>query len=94
MGVIYLVASLVCFMAYTFDKSAARAGRWRISENTLLLLGLLGGWPGAIVAQQLLRHKTAKKPFQRAFWATVVLNVAVFVALSLLPEHDFFGLLR
>lgn len=79
---LYAIASLVCFGAYAFDKSAAIAGRRRISEQTLLLLGLAGGWPGAILAQQTLRHKSSKASFRTAFWGTVVLNVAVFVALN------------
>jgi uncharacterized membrane protein YsdA (DUF1294 family) len=45
------------------------------------MLGLIGGWPGAIVAQQLLRHKTSKASFRLAFWATVVLNIAAFLLL-------------
>jgi len=75
---IYLVASILCFIFYAVDKSAARAGRWRVSENTLLLLGVIGGWPGGIVAQQTLRHKTKKASFRRAFWVSVVVNVLVF----------------
>jgi uncharacterized membrane protein YsdA (DUF1294 family) len=75
LGAVYVAASLVCAMAYAIDKRAAVTGRWRVSENTLLLLGFLGGWPGAIIAQQALRHKTRKVSFRRAFWGTVVLNV-------------------
>lgn len=78
---LYAAASLVCVVAYTADKSAAQQGRWRIREAHLLLLGLAGGWPGAIVAQQLLRHKSSKASFRAAFWATVVLNVAGFLVL-------------
>lgn len=78
---LYLVASAVCFLAYAIDKSAATAGRRRTPERTLLLLGLVGGWPGALLAQQLLRHKTRKTTFRAAFWATVALNVLAFVAL-------------
>jgi uncharacterized membrane protein YsdA (DUF1294 family) len=59
----YGVSSLVCAVAYAQDKWAAQAGRWRVRESSLLLLGLVGGWPGAIVAQQLLRHKTRKPSF-------------------------------
>lgn len=80
-GVGYLVLSAVAVIACALDKSAARSGAWRSSEQSLLLLGLAGGWPGAIVAQQLLRHKTRKASFQSAFWGTVVLNVAGFVVL-------------
>ena len=78
----YAVASIACFFAYAFDKAAARAGRWRTAEATLLLLGLVGGWPGALLAQQLLRHKSSKAPFRAAFWVSVALNAGVFVALS------------
>lgn len=71
---LYLVASLVAFFAYAFDKSAALRNQWRTQESTLHLFALLGGWPGALAAQRLLRHKTAKASFQATFWVTVVLN--------------------
>lgn len=71
----YVMASLVCFLLYAHDKNAAEAGEWRTSEGALLVAGLLGGWPGAVVAQQVLRHKTSKVSFQVAFWVTVVINV-------------------
>ena len=81
MALVYALMSLLCFIAYVWDKSAARSGKWRTKERTLLLLGLLCGWPGAVLAQQLLRHKSAKTSFQIAFWATVMLNVAGFLVL-------------
>ncbi|PXA68267.1 DUF1294 domain-containing protein [Cryobacterium arcticum] len=79
---LYLVASVVCFVVYAVDKSAAKAQRQRVSESTLLFLGVVGGWPGAIVAQQTLRHKTQKASFLRAFWGTVVINVIVFAVFA------------
>lgn len=83
----YVSFSLVSLLAYAIDKSAAVAGRWRISEQSLLLLGLIGGWPGGLIAQQLLRHKSSKASFRNAFWGTVVMNIAAFVMfhLDLLP---------
>lgn len=81
---LYLAGSLVCFVVYAIDKAAAGAGRWRISENTLILLGLAGGWPGAIVAQQTLRHKSSKTSFRAVFWGSVLANVGVFVACAAL----------
>jgi uncharacterized membrane protein YsdA (DUF1294 family)/cold shock CspA family protein len=81
-GVAYVVLSIVSLFAYAFDKSAAVAGRWRTSESTLLTLGLIGGWPGALVAQHLLRHKSNKPEFRSAFWGTVVANVLGFVAIN------------
>jgi uncharacterized membrane protein YsdA (DUF1294 family) len=73
----YLAASCACFAAYALDKSAARAGARRTPERTLLLLGLAGGWPGAVLAQQWLRHKTRKQPFQNVFWLTVAAHAAL-----------------
>ena len=71
---LYLVASAVSFLLYKHDKSAAQKGRWRTNENTLHLFSLIGGWPGAFVAQKLLRHKSSKESFRNLFWATVVIN--------------------
>lgn len=71
---LYLVASVIAFFAYAFDKSAAVRNQWRTQESTLHLFALLGGWPGALAAQRLLRHKSAKASFQATFWVTVVLN--------------------
>lgn len=84
---VYLAASIICFGVYAVDKSAATQGRWRVSEKTLLLLGVVGGWPGAIVAQQTLRHKTQKASFRSAFWATVFLNLLA-VAVFATPVFD------
>ncbi len=77
----YLTLSLVSVAFYAVDKAAARHARRRVSERSLLLLGLAGGWPGALIAQQWLRHKTAKRSFRSAFWGTVVLNLVGFVVL-------------
>lgn len=83
---LYLGASLLAFLAYAFDKSAARKRRWRIPERTLHLLSLFCGWPGAWAAQQLLRHKSSKRSFQRVFWVTVLLNCGMLAGLRhLLP---------
>lgn len=76
---VYLALSAVTFAAYALDKSAARRGGWRTAESRLHLLALLGGWPGALVAQATLRHKSRKQPFRTVFWGTVVLNGAFFV---------------
>ncbi len=79
---LYLGTSAVCFVVYAVDKSAASADRWRVSEDTLLGLGLIGGWPGAIIAQQVLRHKSNKATFRAQFWATVIANILGFLVLS------------
>ncbi len=70
----YIIASLVAFGVYAWDKASAQVGRWRTTESTLLLIGLLGGWPGAAFAQQAFRHKSRKVSFQVSFWLTVIVN--------------------
>ncbi|CAN5135657.1 cold shock and DUF1294 domain-containing protein [soil metagenome] len=81
-GALYIGVSVIAFVAYGIDKSASRLQRRRIAETTLIMLGLLGGWPGAIVGQQFFRHKTAKLSFRAVFWVSVLINVFVFVALN------------
>lgn len=74
----YGVASLVTFAAYGLDKWFARRGSRRTPESTLLLLGLACGWPGALAAQRVFRHKTSKRSFLTSFWVTVAINVIIF----------------
>jgi len=81
-GAAYLALSAICFATYALDKSAARRGERRTPESRLLMLGLLGGWPGAVLAQQWLRHKTVKQPFRQMFWFTVAVNIGFFLWLS------------
>ncbi len=91
---LYLVASVVTFLAYALDKSAASRNAWRTPENTLHSLALLGGWPGALAAQRLLRHKSAKKSFQISFWGTVVLNCGALAWLLSSSGASMLGLVH
>lgn len=86
-GLICGLMSVCTYGVYALDKNAARRGRPRIPERSLHLLALLGGWPGALIAQQTLRHKTRKTSFQIIFWLTVLLNLAglLLVAVCTLP---------
>lgn len=84
MGIVlasYIALSIITFIFYAVDKSAARKSAQRISERTLHLASLLGGWPGAIIAQKTLRHKTKKQPFRIVFWITTIVNISVTVLL-------------
>jgi uncharacterized membrane protein YsdA (DUF1294 family)/cold shock CspA family protein len=73
----YLLLAGLSHLLYTLDKAAAGKGRQRTPESTLHFVDLLGGWPGALIAQQQSRHKTVKASFQVVFWCTVLANVAV-----------------
>ena len=74
----YIAISLLTFIFYYYDKSAAKKGTWRTSESSLHILSLIGGWPGAIIAQQKLRHKSKKQSFLYMFWATAFINFCAF----------------
>ena len=76
LAVAWLVLSGVSYLMYLYDKAAAGKGARRTPESTLHLVDVLGGWPGALIAQQQFRHKTVKQPFQFVFWLTVCLNLA------------------
>nr|WP_201002087.1 DUF1294 domain-containing protein [Pseudomonas cichorii] len=68
----YLVVSLLAFLLYRHDKRQAGNGGWRTPENILHMAELFGGWPGALLGQQVFRHKTRKLSFQIVFWLIVL----------------------
>tara|TARA_R110002111_G_scaffold16011_5_gene41216 strand:- start:5 stop:643 length:639 start_codon:yes stop_codon:yes gene_type:complete len=75
----YLGISVLTFAWYWKDKLAAQNGDWRTPETTLHLLALLGGWPGGMIAQQTLRHKSKKPSFKAMYWVTVLINCGVLI---------------
>lgn len=72
LGIYALVLSAITYWAYAVDKRRAEAGLWRVPEGQLHLLELLGGWPGALLAQRRLRHKCSKGSYQVLFWLIVL----------------------
>lgn len=70
---LYVVGvSVITYWVYAVDKRRAEEGLWRIPEAKLHLLELLGGWPGAFLAQRRLRHKCSKGSYQFVFWLIVL----------------------
>lgn len=78
----YLGLSTITFLMYAHDKSKAKKGTWRTPEGTLHAFSLAGGWPGAAIAQQVLRHKSQKKEFRTIYWLTVILNCGGLIWLT------------
>jgi uncharacterized membrane protein YsdA (DUF1294 family) len=85
--VAYGSVSLVAFLLYWSDKRKARADAWRTPENVLHAVELAGGWPGALLAQQVFRHKTRKVSFQVVFWFIVLLHQGFWVDQLFLGGH-------
>ncbi|MFL0951786.1 DUF1294 domain-containing protein [Vibrio parahaemolyticus] len=86
---VYLILSTFTYLMFAWDKQAAQNGRWRTPENTLHFLSLIGGWPGALLAQFKLRHKSKKQPFKFMLWVTIALNVSCFVWLLTYSGKNF-----
>jgi uncharacterized membrane protein YsdA (DUF1294 family) len=82
----YGVASVVAFVGFAVDKRAARGGRVggrRIRERTLHGLEAVGGWPGALVAMVVLRHKNRKVGFVVVTCVIAAVHVGAWVVLGL-----------
>jgi uncharacterized membrane protein YsdA (DUF1294 family)/cold shock CspA family protein len=84
--VVYWLMSLITYFAYWSDKNKAKNGRWRTPESSLHLLELLGGWPGALAAQRVFRHKIRKLSYQLVFWLIVTVHVAIAIDTLLLAS--------
>ena len=91
---LYPLVSALCFILYWRDKNSAQQGRQRIPENTLHLVELAGGWPGALLAQQVFRHKTRKASYQLMFWGIVALHQLFWLDQVLLDGAYTGGWLR
>lgn len=77
----YAVLGLVTYLMYAKDKAAAQRNEWRTPESTLHLLSVFGGWVGAMVAQNYLRHKSQKVDFRMTYYLTVLINLAGLLVL-------------
>lgn len=85
----YGIVSVLAFLLYWSDKRKARADHWRTPENVLHALEFAGGWPGALLAQQMFRHKTRKFSFQLVFWLIVLLHQVFWIDMLFLGAHLF-----
>lgn len=84
--VFLLFVAATTFIMFALDKRAALNEGQRVPENTLHLLSLAGGWPGALLARPLFRHKTRKQPFRTVFWLVVVVNLVALGAFVFSPQ--------
>jgi uncharacterized membrane protein YsdA (DUF1294 family)/cold shock CspA family protein len=90
--ILYLEASLFTFWLYRADKQAAIARqRDRLPEQSLQLFSLIGGWPGAYIAQKKLSHKNSKWLFQREFALIIAANTLLVIWLMSSNGQDFFS---
>ena len=80
--IIYLIIiNLIAFIAMYLDKRKARYGKWRIPEQSLFILALIGGSIGAIVGMYTFRHKTKKFRFSIGFPVILILQVVLIFSI-------------
>lgn len=87
--IIYSLLSFVCFFIYIYDKQMAISGGWRVRESSLHWLEIFGGWPGALIAQMIIGHKTSKMVFQFIFAVIVLLHIIVWAVYLLFYQSKF-----
>ncbi|MBE6865564.1 MAG: DUF1294 domain-containing protein [Ruminococcaceae bacterium] len=68
-----IITNLATFVTYGIDKRKAVKDRWRITEKTLLLMGLMFGSVGQLLGMKVFRHKTNKW----YFWFCGMLSFAL-----------------
>lgn len=83
-GGVYILMSLVAAAANVIDKRRAEREGWRVSERTLHTLELLGGWPGALITQRMIRHKTAKLSYRTVLWGIIALHAFMWAGVLVL----------
>ena len=78
-SVIYLIGiNLLTFIIFGVDKRKARKRKWRISEETLIWLSIIGGSIGALVGMSFFRHKTQKRKFILGIPAILLVQAVLF----------------
>lgn len=90
----YTLLCVITYVTYAIDKTAAQTGGWRTSEATLHSLASIGGWPGALIAQQILHHKSRKQEFQFVYKITVIFNLVLITWLIMSDGPELFQYLQ
>ena len=77
----FVVISLVSVIITVYDKKAAKIGKRRIRESTLLLLSALGGSLAMYITMKKIRHKTKYKKFMIGIPVIMILQAGVIAYL-------------
>ena len=77
----FVVISLVSVITTVYDKKAAKIGKRRIRESTLLLLSALGGSLEMYITMKKIRHKTKQKKFMIGIPVIMILQAGVIAYL-------------
>lgn len=84
---IYVIMSVITFIAFADDKKKSKSGAWRTRESTLILLSFLFGSLGAYLGMKIFRHKTQHLKFQ------ILVPLSLLLHIFLAALVIWFGLL-
>jgi len=73
----YILLNCLAFIFMGWDKRQSRENRKRISEKTLLILGLLGGFAGAYGGMRFFHHKTRHWYFKLIFFIALLVHIMI-----------------
>ena len=73
---IFVAVNIGSAVTIWLDKRNARNGKRRISEHTLLVWAVVGGWLGGLCLMYALRHKTSKALFLGRYWLIMTIYIA------------------
>ena len=78
--VIYFIGiNILSFIIMGWDKRCAIKNNWRISENNLIGLALIGGSIGTLLGMIIFHHKTKKLKFKILIPLSIIINILVFI---------------
>ena len=78
----FLIINLLSAAVCALDKKMALSEGWRVRENTLFALCLLGGSVGMYLTMRLIRHKTRHKRFMIGIPLIIILQSAVLLVIG------------
>ena len=74
-SIIIAIINIVTFIIYGIDKSKAKKGKWRIPENSLIGLAIIGGSIGAYLGMRVWHHKTMHLKFKYGIPLIIIIQL-------------------
>ena len=76
-SIIIVIINIVTFIIYGIDKYKAKKGKWRIPENSLIGLAIIGGSIGAYLGMRIWHHKTMHLKFKYGIPLIIVIQLVI-----------------
>ncbi len=85
-----LIINIAGFLSMLVDKQKAIHNKWRIPENTLMTISLIGGSLGALLGMYIFHHKTRHIKFK--FGIPLILFLQIVISLSIFSNLNLYNL--